>query len=118
MLFLDLPEEVVCYALGLFDISSVISICQANKYLHHLAFTPTVWISLVEELWYRGIIDGIFPSDIHALSTPELIAVVKRLLLGPETWVTTQTRQMPEAAAEQNSQHSAETHLPDFRSPG
>ncbi|KAJ6555462.1 hypothetical protein DFH09DRAFT_1165426 [Mycena vulgaris] len=59
---------------------------QANKYLHHLAFTPTVWISLVEELWYRGIIDGIFPSDIHALSTPELIAVVKRLLLGPETW--------------------------------
>jgi hypothetical protein len=59
---------------------------QANKYLHDLAFTQSVWSSLVEDLRNRSFVDRLSSSDTGRLSTPELVALVKRLVFGPETW--------------------------------
>ncbi|KAJ7133290.1 hypothetical protein C8R44DRAFT_730468 [Mycena epipterygia] len=86
MIFIDLPEDVVSYFLCLSDISSVISISQTNKYLHHLAFAPALWISLVQDLRNRGFIDRLSTADIRALTTQALVQVVRQLVLGPEAW--------------------------------
>ncbi|KAJ7145542.1 hypothetical protein C8R44DRAFT_166 [Mycena epipterygia] len=86
MSFPDLPEDVVCYALSACEISSVVSISQTSKHLHLLAFTPTVWMSLVEDLRNRGFVDRLSAADIRKMSTQSLVAAVKRLVLGPEAW--------------------------------
>ncbi|KAJ7110517.1 hypothetical protein C8R44DRAFT_883653 [Mycena epipterygia] len=84
--FLDLSEDVVCHTLCICDISSVISISQTNKYLHHLAFARTVWMSLLEDLRNRGFVDRLSADDIQTLSTHDLVETVKRLVVGPDAW--------------------------------
>ncbi|KAJ7106992.1 hypothetical protein C8R44DRAFT_805070 [Mycena epipterygia] len=86
MSFVDLPEDVVYHALSMCDVFSVICISQTSKYLHLLGLTPTVWRSLVEDLRNRGFIDRLSAADIRAMSTETLIAVVKRLVVGPVAW--------------------------------
>ncbi|KAJ7126001.1 hypothetical protein C8R44DRAFT_979915 [Mycena epipterygia] len=86
MFFLDLPEDVIEYALCLSDISSVLSISQTNNYLHDLAFTPTIWRFLVEDLRKRNFVDRLSAADIRKMSTQTLVAVVRRLVVGPEAW--------------------------------
>ncbi|KAJ7095560.1 hypothetical protein C8R44DRAFT_889982 [Mycena epipterygia] len=86
MIFLDLPEDVINYALCLCDIYSVVCISQTNKYLHDLAFTPSIWMTLVEDLRNRGFVDRLSAADIRSLSTQSLVALVRRLVLGPEAW--------------------------------
>ncbi|KAJ7110492.1 hypothetical protein C8R44DRAFT_800118 [Mycena epipterygia] len=77
--FLDLSEDVVCHTLCICDISSVISISQTNKYLHHLAFTRT-------DLRNRGFVDRLSADDIQTLSTYDLVKTVRRLVVGPDAW--------------------------------
>ncbi|KAJ7080100.1 hypothetical protein C8R44DRAFT_824431 [Mycena epipterygia] len=89
MTFLNLPEDVILDVLCICAVSSVISISQTNSYLHLLAFTPTLWMSLVENLRKRGFVDRLSASDIRAMSTESLVAVVRRLVAGPETWSST-----------------------------
>ncbi|KAJ7126007.1 hypothetical protein C8R44DRAFT_979919 [Mycena epipterygia] len=86
MLFLDLPEDVLYYALCLCDISSILSISQTNKYLHHIAFAPTIWMLLVEDLRNRNFVERLSAADIRTMSTQNLVAVVRRLIVGPESW--------------------------------
>ncbi|KAJ7110475.1 hypothetical protein C8R44DRAFT_800081, partial [Mycena epipterygia] len=86
MIFLDIPEDVIQYSLCLSDISSVVSSSQTNKYLHELAFTPTIWIALVEDLRHLGFVDRLSAADIRAMSTQSLMAVVRRLVVGPKAW--------------------------------
>ncbi|KAJ7133328.1 hypothetical protein C8R44DRAFT_849458 [Mycena epipterygia] len=86
MTFLNLPEDVLHDVLCLSDIYSVISISQTNKYLHDLASTPTIWIFLVEDLRNRGFIDRLSAADIRSMSTQSLVAIVRRLVIGPEAW--------------------------------
>ncbi|KAJ7085537.1 hypothetical protein C8R44DRAFT_893826 [Mycena epipterygia] len=86
MIFLDLSEDVINRTLCLCDISSVIRISQTNKYLNNLAFAPSIWISLVQELRNRGFVDRLPAAEIQTMSTRSLVAVVRRLVLGPEAW--------------------------------
>ncbi|KAJ7092227.1 hypothetical protein C8R44DRAFT_990332 [Mycena epipterygia] len=86
MFFHDLPEDVIHYALCLCDISSVISISQTNKYLHLLTFTPALWMALVEDLRQRGFVDRLSAADIRTMSTQNLVAAVRRLVVGPVAW--------------------------------
>ncbi|KAJ7106994.1 hypothetical protein C8R44DRAFT_885676 [Mycena epipterygia] len=96
MSFVDLPEDVVYHALSMCDVSSVISISQTSKYLHLLGLTPTVWRSLVEDLRNRGFIDRLSAADIRAMSTETLIAVVKRLVVGPAAWSPPKIQSSPQ----------------------
>ncbi|KAJ7111213.1 hypothetical protein C8R44DRAFT_985435 [Mycena epipterygia] len=87
MTFIDLPEDVVHEALCLCDIASVLSISETNRYLHHLvASAPTIWRALVEDLRHRGFIDRLTATDIRSRSAQSLVAVVRRLVVGPEAW--------------------------------
>ncbi|KAJ7139146.1 hypothetical protein C8R44DRAFT_867309 [Mycena epipterygia] len=95
MIFLDLPEDVISYTLCLCGIWSVICISQTNKYLHNLAFTPAIWISLVADLGQRGFIDRLSAADIRTMSTQSLVKVVMRLVLGPEAWSSPSPRPKP-----------------------
>ncbi|KAJ7106991.1 hypothetical protein C8R44DRAFT_858085 [Mycena epipterygia] len=96
MSFLDLPEDVVYHALSMCDIFSVICISQTSKYLHLLGLTPTVWRPLVEDLRNRGFIDRLSAADIRAMSTETLIAVVKRLVVGPVAWSPPKIQSSPQ----------------------
>ncbi|KAJ7110516.1 hypothetical protein C8R44DRAFT_883652 [Mycena epipterygia] len=87
MTFLDLPEDVILYTLCRCDVSSVLSISETNRYLHDLAFTATtIWMSLVEDLRHRGFVDRLSAADIRTMSTQSLVALVRRMVVGPETW--------------------------------
>jgi hypothetical protein len=60
---------------------------QTSRFFHHLAFTNTVWHSLVTELVQRGFIDHRSDDeDLKDLSTEQLISIVKRILHGPKAW--------------------------------
>ncbi|KAJ7110476.1 hypothetical protein C8R44DRAFT_856831, partial [Mycena epipterygia] len=65
--FVDLPEDVVREILCLCDIASVMCTSQTNKY-HHFAFTPAVWMALVEDLRHRGFVDRLCAADIRSMS--------------------------------------------------
>lgn len=65
---------------------SIISPAQTNKYLHDLAFTQTIWISLVDDLRKRGFVDRLSAADIQKMSTQSLVAVVRRLVVRPDAW--------------------------------
>ncbi|KAJ7133193.1 hypothetical protein C8R44DRAFT_772028 [Mycena epipterygia] len=99
MSFVHLPEDVVLHALSICDVSSVISFSETNKYLHHIAFTPTVWMSLVEDLRLRGFVDRLSTADIRSMSTESLVAVVKRVVLGPEAWSPPPRIQSPKTSS-------------------
>ncbi|KAJ7139145.1 hypothetical protein C8R44DRAFT_727254 [Mycena epipterygia] len=86
LIFLDIPEDVIYCILCLCDISSVIRISQANKYLHNLAFSPTVWMSIIGDLRHRGFVDRPSTTVIRPMTTQSLVAVVKRLVMGPNAW--------------------------------
>ncbi|KAJ7133194.1 hypothetical protein C8R44DRAFT_849408 [Mycena epipterygia] len=100
MIFLDLPEDIVHEVLlRLSDISSVISISETNKYLHHLAFTPTVWRALVNDLWRRNLLDRLSIAHIRTMSTERLVAVVKRLVVGPQAWSPPRIESPPQSSS-------------------
>ncbi|KAJ7479442.1 hypothetical protein B0H11DRAFT_2280923 [Mycena galericulata] len=85
MELLDIPEDVLCYIITLcVDVHSllqVLVISHTNKYLKHLAFTPTVWISVVQNLQDRGFVDLLSSTEIQALSTQSLVTIVNIISL-------------------------------------
>jgi hypothetical protein len=59
---------------------------QANKLLRALTLSAKVWRAVVMDLSYRGITD-VLPEDmLRAGTTTDLLAEVKRTVLGPKTW--------------------------------
>ncbi|KAJ7722429.1 hypothetical protein DFH07DRAFT_1067407 [Mycena maculata] len=83
---MDLPEDVIYYILGFCDISSVLNVGQTSKYFRRLSVSRVLWASLVKDLRRKGLIDRLSNADIEELPTLELIAVVKRLQIGPKSW--------------------------------
>ncbi|KAJ7785050.1 hypothetical protein DFH07DRAFT_1054502 [Mycena maculata] len=83
---MDLPEDVIHHILGFCDISSVLNVGQTSKYFRRLSVSRALWASLVKHLRRKGLIDRLSNADIEELPTVELMAAVKRLLTGPESW--------------------------------
>ncbi|KAJ7030610.1 hypothetical protein C8F04DRAFT_1236428 [Mycena alexandri] len=83
--FLDLVEDLILLVMGDYcDVKSVVRIGQTSKYLHRLAFSHAVWLSLVAQLVERRIID-LRPGNEN-LETDQLIREVKCTVHGPTTW--------------------------------
>ncbi|KAJ7198165.1 hypothetical protein GGX14DRAFT_470409 [Mycena pura] len=95
MQLLDLPSDILLRILHNCDVSSLRSASQANKSFHDLVFTRIIWISLVQDLRYRGFVDGLSADDVKAMSTPELIALMRRLVLGPRCAGTPASLMLP-----------------------
>ncbi|KAJ7608784.1 hypothetical protein FB45DRAFT_1067264 [Roridomyces roridus] len=86
MLFTDLVPDIIFAILAFLDISTVISIAQTCQLLHSLAFSKSVWIALVEDLRLRSILD--YGPNLQESSVDELIQLVKRTVLGPDSWLS------------------------------
>ncbi|KAJ7463270.1 hypothetical protein FB451DRAFT_1562284 [Mycena latifolia] len=93
--FLELAPDIILSIFAHCDISAVVSISQTCRYLHGLAFQKSVWLALLDDLKQRSILDSTDP-DLRDLSTDELIARVKRLLTGPDTWMPSDAGFTPE----------------------
>ncbi|KAJ6472439.1 hypothetical protein C8R45DRAFT_1013041 [Mycena sanguinolenta] len=84
LLLSNLAPDVIFSIFAHCDISSVISASQTCRYLHDLAFDKSVWLTLLDNLRRRSILDR--TSNLETLSVAELIGIVRRLITGPQTW--------------------------------
>ncbi|KAJ7208238.1 hypothetical protein GGX14DRAFT_633797 [Mycena pura] len=91
MKLLDLPLELLLIVLCFCDVSSVVSASQTNKMVHDLASSRIVWISLVSDLQPRGFVDRLSAADVRVMPTSDLVALVRRLVVGPAAWSPTQS---------------------------
>ncbi|KAJ6586326.1 hypothetical protein DFH09DRAFT_1432137 [Mycena vulgaris] len=82
------------------DISSVVSTGRTCRYLHDLAFAKSIWLALLDDLKRRSILDSACTPDLQNLSTNDLIALVKRLVNGPDTWWPQASGFTPEVSKE------------------
>ncbi|KAJ7093381.1 hypothetical protein B0H15DRAFT_799187 [Mycena belliarum] len=89
--FLGLAPDVI---LAIFACCDIHTTC---RYLHGFAFQKSVWLALIEDLKRRSILDCDIP-DLQKLSTGELIALVKPLVTGPETWIPSDDDFTPEVS--------------------
>ncbi|KAJ7198137.1 hypothetical protein GGX14DRAFT_184301 [Mycena pura] len=112
MKLLDLPLELLLMVLCFCDVSSVMLASQTNKTLHDLACLRIVWISLVEDLRHRGFVDRLSAADVRAMPTSDLVAVVRRLVVGPAAWSPAQS------SAERPSRSASHVVLRPAMSPG
>ncbi|KAF7365604.1 F-box domain-containing protein [Mycena venus] len=86
MQFQGLSEDNIRSIFSFCDISTVLAVGMANKYLHRLSVDKLVWVDLVDNLRRRGFIDLLSLSDIRSKSQEELVGLVKALLTGPASW--------------------------------
>ncbi|KAF7296813.1 hypothetical protein MIND_00912300 [Mycena indigotica] len=86
MSLLTLGPDVLLYVLRFADVYTVVQIRMVCRALHRLAQSKQLWIALVSSLKRRGLVA--LPPDVmlHQYSTPELVALVKRVVLGPLVW--------------------------------
>ncbi|KAJ6476855.1 hypothetical protein C8R45DRAFT_1216698 [Mycena sanguinolenta] len=96
LLLSDLAADVIFSILAFCDIASVVSVGQTCRSLHALAFEKSVWLVLLDNLRRRCILDHNCTPNLETLSTAEMIEIVKRLLIGPQTW----SPENPNAVAE------------------
>ncbi|KAJ7621381.1 hypothetical protein FB45DRAFT_1093139 [Roridomyces roridus] len=82
----DFPADIIFSVFAFCDISNVLSIAKTCKYLHGLGFEKSVWMELLTDLKRRCFLDEVYTPVLHQLFTEELVNLVKRVLLGPETW--------------------------------
>ncbi|KAJ7790997.1 hypothetical protein B0H14DRAFT_3568226 [Mycena olivaceomarginata] len=94
----DLAEDVLFVILVECDVTSVLALSETSKLFHCVAFTSTVWHSLVTKLVQRGFIDRRSDAeDLKDLSTEQLMAIVKRMLHGPKAWADRPSKSCPVA---------------------
>ncbi|KAJ7463264.1 hypothetical protein FB451DRAFT_1494198 [Mycena latifolia] len=87
--FLELAPDII---LSIFAHCDVSATC---RFFHGLAFQKSVWVSLLDDLKRRSILDSNTP-DLRDLCTDELITLVKGLLSGLETWSPADAGFLPE----------------------
>ncbi|KAJ6472435.1 hypothetical protein C8R45DRAFT_411401 [Mycena sanguinolenta] len=84
LLLQNLAPDVIFSIFARCDIYSVVSASQTCRYLHDLAFDKSVWLTLLDNLRRRSILDR--TSNLETLSVAEMIGIVRRLITGPQTW--------------------------------
>ncbi|KAF7353439.1 hypothetical protein MSAN_01533100 [Mycena sanguinolenta] len=82
----DLAPDIIFSIFALCDICSVVFAGQTCRYMHNLAFDRSVWRTLLRNLQRRSILDCTFAADLETLSADQMIAIVRQLITGPQTW--------------------------------
>ncbi|KAF7349492.1 hypothetical protein MSAN_01739500 [Mycena sanguinolenta] len=96
LLLSDLPADIIFSVFACCDIASVVSVGQTCCALHTLALEKSVWLVLLDDLRRRCIFDRNCTPNLEMLSTAEMIEVVKRLLIEPQTWSPTEHNSVAE----------------------
>ncbi|KAJ7621296.1 hypothetical protein FB45DRAFT_928884 [Roridomyces roridus] len=86
MALLDLPADIILSVLSHCSVSDVISTAMTCRHLHALGFEKSVWLILLTDLKRRGFLDETHTAVLQDLTTQELVNLVKRVVLGPESW--------------------------------
>ncbi|KAJ7213463.1 hypothetical protein GGX14DRAFT_618716 [Mycena pura] len=88
-----LNENVLFYVLTYLDVASVIQCQRVSRYFQALARSKQIWMFLVRDLSCRGLIYLPPPDVLSTYSTMQLVAEVKRIVVGPTTWLSHSDRQ-------------------------
>lgn len=62
---------------------------QVNRSYRNVALTKQLWIVLLRDLEWRGLLDRPLERNLQTFNTSELIDEVKRVVVGPKTWAVT-----------------------------
>ncbi|KAJ6472436.1 hypothetical protein C8R45DRAFT_1077967 [Mycena sanguinolenta] len=95
LLLQNLAPDVIFSIFARCDIYSVVSASQTCRYLHDLAFYKSVWLTLLDNLRRRLILDR--TSNLEDFSVAEMIGIVQRLITGPQTWISARFDREPVA---------------------
>ncbi|KAJ7177129.1 hypothetical protein C8R46DRAFT_1188739 [Mycena filopes] len=82
----ELDEDVLIDILSSLDIATVLRVSEVNKDLRQVALGRSLWISLVADLADRGFLALPPPEALTGYTSDDLIAEVRRLVVGPKTW--------------------------------
>ncbi|KAJ7137507.1 hypothetical protein C8R43DRAFT_1019553 [Mycena crocata] len=86
-LLLDqLHGDVLSQIFAFTDVYTVLSLSQVNKYCREVATTKQLWLSLIQNLALRCLIDAPPEMTLDTYSTEALISEVKSLIVGPRSW--------------------------------
>ncbi|KAJ6555963.1 hypothetical protein B0H19DRAFT_1151649 [Mycena capillaripes] len=91
MHFQDLDEDILPRILAQCDVHTVLRLGQVNRLLHVLTLRRELWLALISDLAFHGIIDPPSSDTLLRLNTRDLIYEIKRTVAGPRTWSPTST---------------------------
>ncbi|KAF8209752.1 hypothetical protein K438DRAFT_2012031 [Mycena galopus ATCC 62051] len=81
-----LGEDVLLRVLVLCDVYTALSVAATNKFLRSVTLVKQLWLSLVQDMGFRGMLDLPLTAELEGQSTAQLVDIVKRLVVGPESW--------------------------------
>ncbi|KAF7296815.1 hypothetical protein MIND_00912500 [Mycena indigotica] len=84
--FLALGPDVLLRILRAADVHTVVQTGMVCRALHELARSKQLWIALLSRLKRRGLVALPPHATLSQYSTHELVALVKRVVLGPFVW--------------------------------
>ncbi|KAF7323473.1 hypothetical protein HMN09_00128300 [Mycena chlorophos] len=87
MSLIALPPEIFVLILASYcDIATLLALGQTCKALRPLSFSKAIWVLHIKRLQQQGLIARREAPDPSELSTEALVDLVKRVVLGPESW--------------------------------
>ncbi|KAJ6540473.1 hypothetical protein B0H19DRAFT_331629 [Mycena capillaripes] len=95
MSLITLDEDIFPRILSLLDVITVVRCRQVCWYMCYLAESKDVWVALVFDLCQRRLLDlptttsDTILNTLRDMTTDELIAHVKRVVRGPDSWMPT-----------------------------
>ncbi|KAJ6578267.1 hypothetical protein B0H19DRAFT_1253525 [Mycena capillaripes] len=92
MPFESLGDDILLHLLSLCDVYTVLSIWAINKSLRSVSLTKQLWLSLMRDLRFRGLLDLPSAEELENYSTVKLVGIIKRIVFGPNVWSTSPGR--------------------------
>ncbi|KAJ7089049.1 hypothetical protein C8R43DRAFT_1142211 [Mycena crocata] len=95
MHFQDLDEDILPQILVYCDIHTVLSIGRVNRLLHALTLKKELWLPLIYDLAFHGLIDLPPGETLQTYTVQDILDEVKRTVVGPKTWSPTCPSALP-----------------------
>ncbi|KAJ7792322.1 hypothetical protein B0H14DRAFT_170863 [Mycena olivaceomarginata] len=88
MTFGGLDADVALHILTFLDVATILRCSRVNKFFHQIISKKSLWLTVVQNLSARGLVD--LPEDalLRDLSTDQLLDEVRRVVIGPRTWAS------------------------------
>ncbi|KAJ6562040.1 hypothetical protein B0H19DRAFT_1143386 [Mycena capillaripes] len=82
-----LGEDILLKVLAICDVYTALSVSILNKPLRRVALAKQLWLSLLHDLAFCNVLDLPPAEELQGSATSDLINLVKRFVLGPDTWL-------------------------------
>ncbi|KAJ7806370.1 hypothetical protein B0H13DRAFT_2387112 [Mycena leptocephala] len=113
MPFEALGDDILLQVLSLCDVYTALSVSAINRFLRGVALTKHLWLSLVRDLGFRGVLDLPTANDLESCSAAELVDLIKRVVVGPTSWAPMSSARVP--PSHRLTVHTGIENLVDFR---